>query len=99
MDNEVREFPNDNNLMKYPSKFLQMCQNSVVNNERLEMNFRILVGSLFLGVKCAEETTVVDGIYKELVSKLANTRINKFVNAKCDRDLKIQGKVVDADKI
>ena len=63
VDNEVREFTNDNNLMEYSSKFLRMCHNSVVNNERLKMNFRILVGSLLLGVKCAKETTVADGIY------------------------------------
>ena len=39
----------------------------------------------------------IGGIFKEFTSKLANTRINEFLNAKSERDLKMQGKVVDAD--
>ena len=37
--------------------------------------------------------------FKELTSKLASTRSNEFLNAKSERDLKIQGKVVDADEM
>ena len=99
VDNEVREFTTDSNLRKYPSKFLQMCQNCVKNNERLETDFRELVGSLLPEVECAMEASVVDRLYRVLVSKLANTRINEFLNAKVERDLKVQGKVVDADEM
>ena len=45
------------------------------------------------------EASVVDRLYRVLVSKLANTRINEFLNAKVERDLKVQGKVVDADEM
>ena len=31
--------------------------------------------------------------------KLANTRINKFMNAKIERDLKVEGKVVDGNEV
>ena len=99
VDDEVREFATDNNLRKYPSKFLRMCQNCVKNNERLEMDFRYLVKSLVPSTECASKASVVDGIYGVLVSKLANTRINEYMNAKCERDLKAQGKVVDADEM
>lgn len=99
VDNEVREFTTDSNLRKYPSKFLQMCQNCVKNNERLKPDFRELVGSLLPEVECAMEASVVDRLYRALVSKLANTRINEFLNAKVERGLKVQGKVVDADEM
>ena len=99
VDDEVREFTTDNNLRKYPSKFLRMCQNSVKNNERLEMDLRYLVKSLVPSTECTSEASVVDGIYGVLVSKLANTRINEYMNAKCERDLKAQGKVVDVDEM
>ena len=46
VDNEVREFATDSNLKKYPSKFLSVCQNTVFNNERLEMDFRLIVVSI-----------------------------------------------------
>ena len=38
-------------------------------------------------------------LFHGLISKLANTRINKFMNAKVEKDLKVQGKVVDADEM
>ena len=97
MDEEVREFSTDNNLRKYQSKFLQMCQNCVMNNESSETDFRVLIGS-FLNLECASEE-IVGGIFNELTSKLANTRINEFLNAKNERDLKMQGKVVDTDEM
>ena len=86
VDNEVREFATDSNLRKYASKFLTMCQNAVLNNETLEMDFRLIVAAIV-------EAEVA------LVSKLANTRINEFMNARMERELKIQGKVVDADEM
>ena len=46
VDNEVREFATDSNLRKYPSKFLTMCQNTVLNNENLELDFRLHITSL-----------------------------------------------------
>ena len=42
---------------------------------------------------------LLNGLFDGLVSKLANTRINEFLNAKIERDLKKQGKVVDADEM
>jgi len=36
---------------------------------------------------------------KELTSKLATIGINEFLNAKSERDLKMQGEVVDADEM
>jgi len=98
VDNEVREFATDSNLRKYPSKFLTMCQNAVLNNETLELDFRILVASIVEG-KGASDLQIVNGLYQGLVSKLANTRINEFMNARMERELKTQGKVVDADEM
>ena len=46
VDNEVREFATDSNLRKYPPKFLTMYLNAVLNNENLEVDFRLLVASL-----------------------------------------------------
>lgn len=46
VDNEVREFATDSNLRKYPPKFLTMYPNAVLNNENLEVDFRLLVASL-----------------------------------------------------
>ena len=42
-------------------------------------------------------TELVNSIHHVLVSKLANTRINEYLNAKVERDLKTQNKVADAD--
>ena len=97
VDNEVREFATDSNLRRYPSKFLSMCQNAVLNNETLEMDFRLLVVS----VTNLEDTDaeIMVGLFKDLVSKLANTRINEFINARIERELKGQNKVVDADEM
>ena len=98
VDNEVREFATDSNLRKYPSKFLTMCQNTVLNNENLELDFRLLVASL-VTFKSDSDLEIVDGLFQALVSKLANTRINEFMNARIERELKDQGKVVDADEM
>ena len=98
VDNEVREFATDANLRKYPSKFLTMCQNAVLNNENLEVDFRLLITSL-VNLESDSDVEVVDGLFKALVSKLANTRINEFMNARIERELKDHGKVVDADEM
>ena len=67
-------------------------------NENLEMDFRVLVASL-ANSENATVVELVNGLFHRLVSKLANTRINEFLNAKIERDLKKQGKVVDADEM
>ena len=87
VDNNVREFTCDSNLKRFPTKFLEMCRNSVLNNEELEVDFRLLIAALS-SAKVASNCEVVDGLVKDLVSKLANTGINEFMNAKVDRDLK-----------
>lgn len=46
VDNNVREFATDSKLRKYPPKFLTMYPNAVLNNENLEVDFRLLVASL-----------------------------------------------------
>ena len=97
VDNNVREFATDANLARYPTKFIDMCQSSVSNNEKLEIDFTLLVASLTL--EDAIDDNVINGVFKALVSKLANTRINEFLNAKVERDLKVSGKVVDADEM
>ena len=98
VDNEVREFATDSDLKKHPSKFLSVCQNVVLNNERLEMDFRLIVVSI-VEVEAASDEDIVNGLFRALVSKLANTRINEFLNARMERQLKDQGKVVDADEM
>ena len=98
VDNEVREFATDSNLKKYPSKFLTMCQNAVLNNEALELDFRMLVASI-VEAEVASDSQIVNGLYQQLVSKLANTRINEFMNSRMERELRTQGKVVDADEM
>ena len=98
VDNEVREFATDSNLRKYPSKFLTMCQNAVLNNENLEVDFRLLVASL-VNFENDSDMEIVNGLFQALVSKLANTRINEFMNARIERELKDHGKVVDADEM
>ena len=87
VDREVREYATDANLRKYPSKFLTMCQNAVLNNENLEMDFRLLVASLANSAENATVVELVNGLFHGLVSKLANSRINEFLNAKIERDL------------
>ena len=98
VDNEVSEFATDSNLKKYPSKFLSVCQNAVLNNERLQMDFRLIVVSI-VEVEAASDEEIVNGLFQALVSKLANTRINEFLNERMERELKDQGKVVDADEM
>ena len=83
VDNEVREFATDSNLKKYPSKFLSVCQNAVLNNERLEMDFRLIVVSI-VEVEAASDEEIVNGLFRALVSKLANIRINEFLNARME---------------
>ena len=75
-----------------------MCQNAVLNNETLEMDFRIIVASI-VEVEVASDVQIDNGLFQALVSKLANTRINEFMNARMERELKNQGKVVDADEM
>lgn len=67
VDNEVREFATDSNLRKYPSKFLTMYQNTVLNNENLELDFRLLVASL-VTFKNDSDIEIVDGLFQALVS-------------------------------
>ena len=45
------------------------------------------------------DAEIMVGLFKDLVSKLANTRINEFMNARIERDLKGQNNVVDADEM
>ena len=94
--NEVREFATDSNLQKYPSKFLTMYPNAVLNNENLEVDFRLLVASL-VNFENDSGMEIVDVLFQALVWTLANTRSNEFMNARIERQLKDQGKVVDAD--
>ena len=98
VDNNVREFTCDSNLKRFPTKFLEMCRNSVLNNEELEVDFRLLIAALS-SAKVASNCEVVDGLFKDLVSKLANTGINEFMNAKVERDLKKDGRVVHVDEM
>ena len=74
-----------------------MCQNCVINNESLKTEFEVVIVTLLNLESTRDE--IVAGIYKEHTSKLANTRINEFLNAKSERDLKMQGKVIDADEM
>ena len=78
------EFTSDANLAKYPSRFINMCQTSVLNNETLEMDFKLLVASITT-VEGVIDDEVECGLFRALVSKLANTRINEFLNAKVER--------------
>ena len=57
-----------------------MCQTSVVKNETLESDIKLLVPS-FISAEGVINHEVMDGVFKALVSKLANTRINEFMNA------------------
>ena len=45
LDNRVRNFPSDDDLKRYPTKFLEMCQSSVLNDKELEVDFRLLIAS------------------------------------------------------
>ena len=64
---------------------------SALNNENLEIDF--------VNSESGTDVEIVNDLYRALVSKMANTRINEFMNAKVERDLKDQGKVVDADEM
>ena len=75
-----------------------MCQNAVLNNENLEVDFWLLVASL-VKFESDSDMEIVDGLFQALVSKLANTRINEFMNARIERELKNQCKVVDTDEM
>lgn len=74
LDNRVRNFPSDDNLKRYPTKFLEMCQSSVLNDKELEVDFRLLIASVS-SVEGDSNSEVVDGLFKALVSKLENTRM------------------------
>ena len=65
VDNNVREFTCDSNLKRFPTKFLEMCRNSVLNNEELEVDFRLLIAALS-SAKVASNCEVVDGLFKDL---------------------------------
>ena len=71
VDDEVQEFATDSNLRRYPSKFLSVCQNAVLNNATLQIDFCLLVVSL----KSVEDTDakIMVGLFKHKVPKLANT--------------------------
>ena len=94
----MRQFTTDDKLQKYPTKFLKMCQSSVLNNKKLEIDFRLVVGSLVIS-ESAGDASVVYSMYKDPVSKLANTRVNEHLNAKSKRDLQATDNVVDANKM
>jgi len=96
VDCEVRTFATDANLRKYHKNFPRLCQDLVLNNEDLKLDFMLLLSSLLDPELTTSETLVAD-IFKELVSKVTNTRINEYLNAKSERDLKSQGKVVNTD--
>ena len=98
VDLQVRDFCNDANFRKYPTKFIDMCQSSVSNNEALEVDFSLLMASL-VNDQIAGDKDIVKNIYKEFVSKICNVRINEYKCAKEERELKAQGKVVDADEM
>ena len=66
MDNEVREFATDSNLRKSPSKFLTMCQNAVLNNEMLKMDFHLIVASI-AETEVASDSRIINGLYYALV--------------------------------
>lgn len=66
VDNEVREFATDSNLQKYPSKFLTMYPKAVLNNENLEVDFRLLVASL-VNFENDSGMEIVDVLFQALV--------------------------------
>ena len=77
---------------------MTMCQNAALNNEALELDFRMLVASI-VGTEVASNSQIVNGLYQQLVSKLPNTRIHEFMNSWMKRELKTQGEVVDTDEM
>ena len=44
-----------------------------------------------MNLKNDSDMEIVDGLFQALVSKLANTRINEFMKARIERELKDQG--------
>ena len=64
VDDNIREFTCDSNLKRFPTKFLEMCCSSVLNNEELEVGFRLLIASLS-SAEVASNAKVVDGLFKE----------------------------------
>ena len=75
-----------------------MLKNTLLSNETLEFHFGILITSI-VEAEVASDLQIVNGLYQALVSKLANTRINEFMNARIEREHKNQGKVVETDKM
>jgi len=98
VDMEVREFANDRNLRKYHKNFPGVCQDVVSKNPDLEEEFKLAIGAI-VDPETDVNYNLISGIFSSLVSKLVNTRINEYLNAKGERDLKVQGKVVDADEM
>ena len=62
----------------------------MLDNENPKEDFRLLVVSL-VNLKNDSDMEIVDGLFQALVSKLANTRINEFMKARIERELKDQG--------
>ena len=76
IDNSVREFLNLENVNKYPGKLLELNQNTVSGNKDLQKLFK----EKFTEVSSNElERNVADKIYRDSVSKVANTRIKEFM--------------------
>ena len=84
LDNRVRNFPSDDNLKRYPTKFLEMCQSSVLNDKELEVDFRLLIASV----------SSVEGDSNSEVWTIQSSGVqvrkhayDEFMNAKVERDL------------
>lgn len=60
----------------------------MLNNETLELDLCILAASI-LEAEVVSDLQIVNGLYQKLVSKLANTRINDFMNATMEREKKV----------
>ena len=95
MDNSVREFLNLENVNKYPGKLLELNQNTVSSNKDLEKLFK----EKFTEVSSKDlESDVADKMYRDLVSKVANTRTKEFMMAWTEQECMQSGKVVDTDQ-
>lgn len=70
----------------------------MLNNKQLKIEFKLLVASVgFTG--SALKSEFITGISKILVSKLANTHINKIMTTKSEGDLIRDGEVVGDDEM
>ena len=80
------------NANKYPGKILEVSQNAVGINKNLEKLFKeklTEIGSKDL------ENDVADKIYRDLVSKIVNTRTKEFMMAWREQQCMQSGKAVD----